>query len=148
MKMFHISDVLSVTTGFMVSSRSIEGVYDILNFLTGDDLYTHQLPRASHECEPWLATQFPKLMRSVPAMRGWLDKLTSDLQDAPEENSLRALVVQAWVEEVRLAYGLPEMLPVYEMGEDMHTHIDPVEELLAMRGDKPIVILTRDDTCG
>ena len=40
----------------------MDGIYDILNFLTGDNLYTHQLPRAMRECEPWLRAQLaPKL---------------------------------------------------------------------------------------
>lgn len=61
MKLFHISDVLTVTTGRLVSARHMDGVYDILNFLTGDELYTHQLPRAMRECEAFLRIQFPDL---------------------------------------------------------------------------------------
>ncbi len=37
--------------------------------------------------------------------------------------------------------GLPEMLPVYEMGADMHTRIDPVEELKAMVGDERVIVV-------
>jgi hypothetical protein len=58
---FHLGDVLSVTTGKLVSPRLIEGVYDILNYMTGDSLFTHQLPRASRECAPWLLRQHPEL---------------------------------------------------------------------------------------
>jgi len=32
---FHISDVLSITTGRLVSSRKMEGIYKILNHMTG-----------------------------------------------------------------------------------------------------------------
>ena len=63
MKLFHISDILSVTTGYLVSNRHMDGVYDILNFLTKDELFTHQLPRASDECQPWLRAMFPAIMR-------------------------------------------------------------------------------------
>lgn len=66
MKNFHVSDLLSVTTGRMVSSRHMTGIYQILNFLTGDDLYTHQIPRAMRECRPWLQSQFPELMHDAP----------------------------------------------------------------------------------
>src|SRR3989344_6645903 len=60
-KEFHLGDVLSITTGRLVSPRHIDGVYDILTFMTGDTLFTHQLPRASDECKPYLVKQFPQL---------------------------------------------------------------------------------------
>lgn len=46
-KSFHIGDVLSAMTGTLVSPRHIGGVYDVLNWMTGESLMTHQLPRAS-----------------------------------------------------------------------------------------------------
>ncbi len=58
---FHIGDILSVTTGIFVSPDGIGGLYDILNYMTGDDLYTHQLPRASQQCRPALLAQHPQL---------------------------------------------------------------------------------------
>jgi hypothetical protein len=39
---FHLGDVLSITTGVLVSPRRMEGVSDILEFMTGSDLFTHQ----------------------------------------------------------------------------------------------------------
>jgi hypothetical protein len=62
-KRYHLGDILSITTGRLVSPRHMDGVYDILNFMTGDDLYTHQLPRAADECRPYLAKQFPQLSK-------------------------------------------------------------------------------------
>src|SRR4051812_24177917 len=125
MKQFHISDVLSVTTGRLVSSRHMDGIYEILNFLTGDNLFTHQLPRAMRECEPWLKTQFPKLFPDNPLMEGLLNGLDSNLEQIQDD---RGPAIARWVEAVRQAVGMPEMLPVYEMGAEMHTHIDPIEE--------------------
>lgn len=60
-KVFHISDVLTITTGRLVSTRKMDGVYEILNFMTGESLYTHQLPRAMRECAPSLRAQYPLL---------------------------------------------------------------------------------------
>src|SRR5579871_5263795 len=51
---FHLSDVLTVTTGLVLSNRHMEGVYDILNYMTGESLFTHQLPRAMVACRPSL----------------------------------------------------------------------------------------------
>ena len=59
-KQFHLGDVLSITPGRLVSPRHMEGVYEILNFMTVDNLFTHQLPRACDECGPYLVEQFPQ----------------------------------------------------------------------------------------
>lgn len=144
MKLFHISDVISITTGRLVSSRHIDGVYDVLNFLTGDDLHTHQLPRASNECLPWLRTQFPVLFPEDPKMAALLRELTTRMEDPTlkgngRNNDSRSVAVASWVESVRTACGLPVMLPVYEMGADMHTHIDPLEEAEAMVGKDRVI---------
>jgi hypothetical protein len=78
-RQFHIGDILSITTGHLVSPRHIEGVYDILNFMTRDNLFTHQLPRASRECAPHLLRQHPMLDHvdasgvNADNWRAWLD---------------------------------------------------------------------------
>lgn len=60
-RIFDISDVLSVTTGRMVSIRHMDGVYDILSFLMGATIYTHQVPRAMDQCAPLVLAQYPQL---------------------------------------------------------------------------------------
>lgn len=141
MKLFHISDVLSVTTGRLVSSRHMEGLYDILNFLTGDNLFTHQLPRAGRECEPWLRVQFPMLMENSEGMPERLADMDRRIEAVQRDRDQTGFIVAAWVEELRTSLGLPEMLPVYELGADMHTHIDPVEEAKAMFGDDKVIVV-------
>lgn len=139
MKTFHISDVLSVTTGRLVSSRHMEGVYDILNFLTRDSLYTHQLPRAMRECQPWLRVQFPALMDDSPGMRPMLAIMDKRVRATKQTREDLGKIIAIWVEELRASLKLPEMLPVYEMGTEMHTHIDPIEEARAIVGDKRVI---------
>lgn len=56
-----LGDILSITTGCLLSRRGIAGVYAILNHMTGDNLGTHQLPRVSDECKTHLLTQLPQL---------------------------------------------------------------------------------------
>lgn len=64
---FHIGDLVSVTTGRLVSPRHINGVYDIVDFVTGEAHFTHQLPRASREITPVLLEQHPWLAQvTVP----------------------------------------------------------------------------------
>ena len=128
MKLFHISDVLSVATGRLVSSRHMDGIYEILNFLTGDSLFTHQLPRAMNECKSWLRSTFPMLMDDSESMPERLSDLDRRIKAIQQDREHIAAVIRDWVEEVRLSLSLPKMLPVYELGADMHTQIDPLEE--------------------
>ncbi len=58
---FHIGDILSVTTGKLLSPKRMEGVYEILDFLTGEGLYTHELPHASKFMTPYVLKQLPQL---------------------------------------------------------------------------------------
>lgn len=60
-RQFHLGDILTITTGRLVSPRHMDGVYDILNYMTGDTLFTHALPRASRECEEPLREMYPWL---------------------------------------------------------------------------------------
>ena len=142
MKLFHISDVLTVTTGRLVSSRHMDGIYDILNFLTGDSLFTHQLPRAMNECNPWLRTQFPRLFPEDPEMAELLDALSESLKGLTK--SELGAACNTWVDHVRIKLQLPEMLPVYELGADMHTHINPMEEAEAMVGKDRVIKIEID----
>ena len=60
---FHIGDITSITTGKLLSPKRMEGIYNILNYLTGDNLYTHELPNASRFCKPYLLKQYPELSK-------------------------------------------------------------------------------------
>jgi len=59
-KLFKLEDVVSVVTGYFMS-EDIGDIYAILNYMTGDDLFTHQLPRAADACRPSLIEQHPLL---------------------------------------------------------------------------------------
>lgn len=59
-KEFPTASVLSVTTGRLLV-RDIGKFYEILNFITQDNLFTHQLVRASKFAAPLLIIQHPEL---------------------------------------------------------------------------------------
>ncbi len=63
-KLFHVADILSVTSGRLVSPRGIVGVFDLLDWLTGTMLMRHELPEAIHHCRPGLLKQFPALQKA------------------------------------------------------------------------------------
>lgn len=118
---FHVGDILSITTGRLVSPRHIEGVYDILNHLTADNLFTHQLPRASRECEPYLRERFPDLA-AVETPEEFKD---------PEH-------VRRWLAEVVEQHG--EMREVEAMRDGVHEYRDPVAELEEMAPGRVVTI--------
>jgi len=117
---FHIGDILSVTTGKLVSPRLIEGLYDILGFMAGEPLWTHQLPRVSNEAAPLLLEQHPQLA-------------------AVDASKVTAENWEAWLAEQVAHFG--KELSVSPMSADQHERIDPVSELAEkVHPDRIIVV--------
>jgi hypothetical protein len=119
-KEFHIGDVISAATGILVSPRHIGGVYDILGWMTGESLFTHQLPRASRECEPSLREQHPALCA---------------VEIPNTINSMETAI--AFLATLYPRFG--ETVQVAKLAAIDHTAIDPIAEIKMMRPDAPIV---------
>lgn len=117
---FHLGDVLSVTTAYLVAPRGIEAMYDLLSFMTGDELFTHQLSRAREECAPDLLRQYPDLAEV------WV----------PAEFGDEAHVL-SWLAKQVVVFG--EHLDVTPLAEGDHTRIDPLTELASMVGPERII---------
>lgn len=125
-KTFHLGDILSVTTSRLVSPRHIGGVYDILGWMTGESLMTHQLPRAAGECEGPLRAQHPDLAEV----------------EVPEKFGGKA-DVDRWLAEQVAVYGETREVAPLAAGE--HTHIDPLDELRMIRPDAEIITVALSD---
>lgn len=126
-KTFSLGAVLTITTGYLLCRDRMDGVYEILNHMTGDNLFTHQLPRATRECKPWLLEQHPQLAGVEPdsaTVAGW---------DDDEESVYR------WVDEQSAIYG--ETLPVKPLPRDSYVPFDPLTELRQMRPDGEIIVV-------
>ncbi|MGI9485424.1 MAG: hypothetical protein ACR2RF_05990 [Geminicoccaceae bacterium] len=117
---FRIGDVLSVTSAHLVSPRGMEGVYDILNFMTGDQLFTHQLPRAARECRPFLLEQYPAL---------------ADL----DETNCGPETWEVWLAEQVERFG--KALPIRPIPPHMHEFIDPLSELAEKVHPSKIIVV-------
>lgn len=121
-KRFHLGDVLSITTECLVTNRHMDAIYDILNFMTGDNLFTHQLPRAARECKPALLAQFPELAGII-----------FDLKEPTKES------VAAWLAAQVAIHGEYRDVEALTSG---HVRIHPLEELRGQRGgDDGIIIV-------
>jgi hypothetical protein len=117
MKTFTIGPILSAYTGVLLCP--IDQLYEILNYLCDDNLYTHQLPRAIDECRAALPKQLP-----------WL--VDVDASGVNRENW------SEWLNEQRVKYGwLFELQP---LGVAEHTYKDPVDELVDMAGEDRVII--------
>lgn len=125
-KEFHIGDILSITTEILVSPRHIDGVHDILQWMTGEPLWTHQLPRATGECAPALRQQFPDLAAvAVP------DGLNSEDE------------VLAWLHEMEQQHGATRAVRC--LAPQDHTSIDPITEFKMKQPDAAIIPVLRSD---
>ncbi len=51
---FHLGDVLSMTTGKLLSPSLMDGIYRIAQHLAGEPVWTHQLGRVMNESRPHL----------------------------------------------------------------------------------------------
>jgi hypothetical protein len=124
---FHLGDILSITTGRLVSPRHMDGVCDILGWMTGESLFTHQIPRASRECEGPLLARHPDLADvAVPenfggeaGVNAWLREQVERFGEAREVTPLRA-EGRAPIDpltEMRIAMPNAEIIAVAILGE-------------------------------
>jgi hypothetical protein len=121
---FHLGDILSITTGKLVAPRGMDAVYDILNFMTGESLYTHQLPRAAEACKPALIGQHPQLADADASGVG--DPTTA-------HDFLRVQIA---------TFG--EFLDVEPLLPNAYVAMDPLEELATMVPPHRITVVKVD----
>lgn len=121
-KSFHLGDILSISTGYLVSNGHIGGVYNILNHMTGDDLYTHQLPLACDAMKPELFQQHP-----------WL----ADVEKPTEKLSTEADCI-AYVASVADVHG--EWHDIESAPQAWGTH-DMLQDLKNQCPDKQVIVI-------
>lgn len=126
---FHIGDLLSITTGRLVSPRHIGGVYDIIDFITGVAHMTHQLPRAGEAIKPRLLQQHP-----------WLADIT--VPDGLERDE----VFGPWLAEIVAKHGETHLVTAMPFGE--YVGREPIAELREMAPNTPIIAVVADPDGG
>lgn len=119
-KSFHLGDLLSVTQDKLVSPNHIGGVYAVVDFVTGQPHWTHQLPRACGEVRPELLRQHP-----------WLDGII------PPDSVCDEPTVLAWLAEVVTLYG--EVHEVAPMPPGAYVGREPISELGEMIGRDRVI---------
>lgn len=118
---FSLAAVLTGMTGLALTRNAFDVVWPLLNWMTDDNLFTHQLPRAIDECEPTLRATFPELSGIiVPNFTSWDE-------------------ADRWLTALANAIGATREVPRLPAG--VHQVINPVSELLDMRQGKPVIVL-------
>lgn len=122
-KSFPTADVLSTITGVLVSE--IGGVYQVCNWMTGEDVYTHQLPRICREAQPVLIAAHPALAAAC--------------QEADQVNPEN---FREWRDRWIERYG--PTLDVPKFTADDHERIDPFSELVEKVPPDRIIVIGKD----
>jgi hypothetical protein len=94
----------------------MEGVYDIMSHLAGEELMTHSLVRAFKVYSPILSDKFPELAAT---------ELPNDVSNTKQ--------LEAFIQTVVDVHG--EHLMVPQLTEEWES-IDPITELAGMWADK------------
>lgn len=117
---FHIGDVLSVISGRLVSPDLMSGLHRFLDYMTGDQLFTHQLPRAMRVCAETLRERYPHLAEV----------------EIPDDVGRRHL---EWLALVVKAHG--ETVDVDPLPGGVWMRRDPIAELEEMVGPQRTLVV-------
>jgi predicted RNase H-like nuclease len=116
----------------------MDGVYDVLNWMLDDNLFTHQIPRATRQCGPRLIEAFPELATaSTCESLAKLDELTKNTSS--REAAQRAC--KRWIAWLQVANGLHTEYEVPQISTADQCHQDPLAELSRMT-NKPVVVVS------
>lgn len=120
LKSFPLADVLSITTGRLLSRRGMDAIYNILDYMSEEGLTTLQLPRVAEEARPVIIALYPQLSK---------ENLKSDLDALDAMKGAGAEAVYKWVDDLKGRLG--ETFKIPKLG-DAHKKIDPITEAINM----------------
>lgn len=134
-KPFPLRQVLSITSGRLVCD--MDDVYEILNFITGDNLYTHVLPRAARFAGPLIKEQYPDL--AIAETEQNLARLTDLVAGAKVLGESAMVGCQRWLDWLVTA-GLKRE---YEISShaDAWLKMDPIQEAESLVGKEKVIIV-------
>ena len=112
-KQFDLGAILNITTGILFTS--MDDVYEVLNYLTGDSIFIHQIPRVMDAAKPYVLSLHPELEGVGVGVA------INSFEDA-----------KAFVDEQKKIYG--NKLSLTPMSKtDGYSHVDPIEEAIEIK---------------
>jgi hypothetical protein len=119
-KAFPTADVLSTVTGRLLAD--IGGIYEVCNWMTGESVYTHQLPRICREARPVIVAAYPEMAAAV-----------TESEEVTPEN------FRDWLATWLGRYGATIEVPKFTADE--HEAIDPMSELAEKVSPDRIIVV-------
>lgn len=115
-KQFDLEAILNITTGILFTS--MDDVYEVLNYLTGDSIFIHQIPRVMDAAKPYVLSLHPELEGVGVGVT------INSFEDA-----------KAFVDEQKKIYG--NKLSLTPMSKtDGYSHVDPIEEAIEIKSGR------------
>lgn len=143
-KRFHLGAVLSIVHGRLLCTGGMDDVYKILSWMTDDDLYTHQLSRASSACEPLLKSFFPVL--DTPEVKGDVEGFGDSLSEFGGDKLAIDEAVSDWLQNRAAEWG--EWFDVPRLPESTWKYRDPFAELVGMVGEDRVLVVSAESEAG
>lgn len=132
-KSFPLAAVLTVTTGRLLTE--MDHVYEILNWVTGDDVYTHQIPRALQAAGPLLLKRFPELVPASGGLRSLDSWIAKDHTGGHEG-------IRMWLTELQMMFpAIKDSYQIAPISAGQWEHIDPVLEAGSMFDPEKIITI-------
>lgn len=147
-KPFSLRAILSVTTERLLTKpkgerdNGIGDLYEILNHITGDNLFTHVLPRAGRFAKPLIYGQHPELgvaEACLPSLDKWLTKFKSAPERSDRVKGDGSDAVTMWLAELKMLF--PNLKDEYEIEShaDAWLSMNSMEELENLVGPEKVV---------
>lgn len=136
-KKFRIDEILTYTTERLVAERHMDAVYDIANFMTGDSIFTHQLPRVARLIKAELNRQLP--WTDSPEMQFETGKLILMLE-TPTGKAETGKLIRGWISKQIATYGEWHEVEAFTKGSG-YEFVDPIFEAVDMMGGDPDRVL-------
>jgi hypothetical protein len=128
-RLFPLEDILSITTGMLLSLQETDGMRALLNYMTQTDLADHQLPEAADVCRPVLVNCYPALSET-----SLCQELAAFEAQRPASPADDAQYLALWLTPLIARHGA--WLPVPRLPEGTTDFSSPTGDLMAMLLDK------------
>jgi hypothetical protein len=127
---FSIGAILNAYDGRLLTT--MDDVYKVLSFMTGEVLFTHQLPRAIEQCRPEIARQLTWLESlEMKTLQGELTNLLNDQVDVRK-------IIDGWLADCATAFGAEhELQPLV-----IQDHRDPIQEAVDLFGPDKVHVVS------
>lgn len=136
--LFSLAQVLSITSSRLCCD--IGGVYDILNHATGDNLFTHVLPRARKFAAPRILALYPQLEAAGTPKN--LARLSELIDNTKARNESPMAGVNMWLDWMREP-GTCNLAASYTIPSwaDSWLSFDPIKEAESMMRPGQVVVV-------